>query len=149
MLKFAYKSLVTSIFSLALVAVAGAQPKAPNNVYDSIPKDLPGNVVSQPFEANSGYGLKEFGDGLVASIGYGGFFDKVTVVMSSWGCKSGHWTGTGGLCVTTPTNANFDVPITLNIYTVTDSAGVPIQGNLVVSQTATQKIRLPAVIDTG
>jgi hypothetical protein len=79
---------------------------------------VPGGVVSSGFEAG---GLREFGDGLVF-VGTSREITSVTVVMASYACVSGHWDGTGGLCVSYPDTGfagqvKFSQPITLNIYT--------------------------------
>src|SRR5437660_318524 len=108
-----------ALASLALMLVIGAaatataEPRDPNIIYSSIPKQLPGNVASEGPEA---YAFKELGDGIVPAPGSGGTFDKVKVILSSWGCTSGHWYSSD--CVTQPRNAKFNHPITLNIYSV-------------------------------
>ena len=53
---------------------------------------------------------------------------SATVTLSSWACVSGHWTGTGGSCLT-PAGATYSLPITLNIYDQ--------DGNVVTSKTQT------------
>jgi hypothetical protein len=98
-------------------------------IYSSIPKPLPGNVASEGPEA---YAFREIGDGLVFRPGVGGTIDDVTVIMSSWGCKTGHWYSTNCL---TPKGATFSQRITLNIYAVIDVAGVPTHGALLGTST--------------
>lgn len=89
-------------------------------IYSSIAKPLPGNVASEGPEA---YAFREIGDGLVFVPGAGGIIDDVKVVLSSWGCVTGHWYS--GDCVTEPKNATFSQPITLKVYAVMDIGGVP------------------------
>ncbi|MEO8434936.1 MAG: hypothetical protein ABI596_08580 [Pyrinomonadaceae bacterium] len=81
-------------------------------IYNNIPNPLPGNLFSQPFEAQ---GTSEFGDRVKFSIGSGRSLATVTQIMSSFGCQSGHWTASN--CVTTP-GATFSVPVTLTVYNV-------------------------------
>jgi hypothetical protein len=92
-----------------LVSPASAAPSGAAAVFNSIPKTLPGNVPSVGFEATS---ASEFGD-YARFAGNKRKLQKVTVVVSSWGCESGTWTG--GNCLTSA-GATFSVPITLNIY---------------------------------
>jgi hypothetical protein len=99
-----------------------------STLYDAIPSVLPGNVPSVGYEATS---TSEFGD-LVRLAYTGRELGKVTVLMSSWGCEDGAWTGG---CLTTP-GATFDHPLTLNIYAV--SGGQP--GALLASKTETFSI---------
>ena len=99
---------------LALPGGASATPPpvtttTAGTVYDSIPDGNPGNVVSEAFEAQS---ASEFG-GLVQLTSGSTSDPVVTVLMSSWGCSSGHWYD--DTCATTP-GAGFAEPITLNIY---------------------------------
>lgn len=115
--------------ALALPLAAGAAPSVV--VYDNIPTPQPGNVPSQAFEATS---TSEFG-GQVQMAGTARSNPTITVLMSSWGCESGHWYS--GDCLTTP-SATFSEPITLNIYNV-GAANAP--GVLVA--TATQTFSIP------
>jgi hypothetical protein len=83
----------------------------PTTIYNNIQNPLPGNVPSYGFAANA---LSELGD----RIGFAGtlrYASSATLVMSSWGCQSGHWTTND--CVTTP-GATFTHPITINLYKV-------------------------------
>jgi hypothetical protein len=100
-------------------------------IYSSIPKPLPGNVASVGLEATA---TREVGDGLVFRPGAGGTIDDVTVILSSWACKTGHWFSND--CVT-PKGATFSQRITLNIYAVVDVGGVPTQGTLLGTSTRT------------
>ena len=78
-------------------------------VYDNIPTPTPGNLPSEAFEAQS---VSEFGGAITMTSSIVSN-PVVTVLMSSWGCETGHWTT--GDCVTSP-GATFSEPITLNIY---------------------------------
>jgi len=97
------------VTGLLMSPAAAARKSA--TVFNSIPSTLPGNVVSWGFEATS---TSEFGD-YARFAGNKRSLQKVTVVMSSWGCESGA-AGAGGNCVTTP-GATFNHDITLNLYT--------------------------------
>ena len=59
---------------------AAAIPASGAEMYSSIPATLPGNVPSQPFEAQQ---TSEFGDRVKFAVGTGGRVRSVTVVMSS------------------------------------------------------------------
>jgi hypothetical protein len=106
---------VTAAMAVSLVAItAGAASAAGPNAkatYNSVPVNLPGNVPSQPFQAQQ---TSEFGDSVTLAAG-GRNADSVDVVMSSWGCQSGTWNG--GDCSTVK-GATFSHPITLNLYNV-------------------------------
>ena len=121
---------------IAAFAAVTARAVTPTVVYDNIPDPQPGNVSSEAFEAD---GDSEFG-GLIQLAGTQRQNPTVTVLMSSWGCQSGHWTGLpqyGGACSTTP-GSTFSEPITLNIYN--DGPGDSV-GSLVA--TATQTFNIP------
>lgn len=79
-------------------------------IYNSVLSPLPGNLPSQPFEAQA---VSEFGNAVNFSSGSSHVVSKVVVTMSSWGCASGSWYL--HTC-TTPEDASFAQPITLNIY---------------------------------
>ncbi len=97
-------------FSMALfITSAFSQGQV---IYNSIPDPLPGNLPSQPFQAQ---GTGEFGDRVQFSAGSGRSLLTTTQTMSSWACESGAWYS--GNCATTP-GATFSHPITLNIYSV-------------------------------
>ena len=121
--------VVTAISSLAL-SIAPAAAVNTNTVYDNIPSPTPGNVDSWGFEADA---VSEFG-GQVQLAGSSRTDPQVTVLMSSWGCQSGHWNT--GDCATTP-KATFSEPVTLKIYNVS-SDNTP--GSLVTSKTSTFNI---------
>lgn len=100
-------------------------------IYNSIPAPLPGNLASQPFEAQQ---TREVGDRLQFAAG-GRKLTKVTQTMSSWACQSGSWYE--GDCMTTP-GSTFTHPITLNIYSVGPGNSV---GSLITS--VTQSFAIP------
>lgn len=79
-------------------------------IYNSVISPLPGNLASQPFQAQQ---VSEFGNAVNFSAGTSHSLSKVVVTMSSWGCASGSWSL--NTC-TTPEDATFAQPITLNIY---------------------------------
>lgn len=97
------------VIGAAFAAIAGVASAA-TVVYNNLPKPLPGNVQSVGFQATS---TAEFGGQIEATGTVKN--PTVTVGMSSWACQSG--SATDGSCVTSP-GATFNVPITLNIYSV-------------------------------
>jgi hypothetical protein len=109
------------------LAPAGAAPSA---IYNNIPNPQPGNLPSEAFEAT---GTSEFG-GQVQFAGTARTNPKVTVLMSSWGCQTGHWYS--GDCATTP-GSTFSVPVTLNVYNVGSGNSV---GSLLTTTTQTFQI---------
>jgi len=111
---------------LLIVSPASATGPTSGVGFDSIPTTLPGNVPSESFEATS---TSEFGD-YATFAGTSRSLRNVDVVMSSWGCQSGHWTD--GSCLTTP-GTTFSHAITLKIYA--NSGGAP--GALLGSVTQT------------
>ena len=115
-LKHRITLLVVALAALTMLGLTATSAEAtvvkPRPVvYNSIPKNLPGNVPSQAFQATQ---TSEFGDAVSFGPGTTDHLKQVTVVMSSWACQSGHWSD--GTCVTTP-GATFAVPITLKLYT--------------------------------
>ena len=100
-------------------------------MYDSIGSPVPGNVPSQPFQAQQ---TSEFGDRVVLASGPRNL-TSVTVLMSSWGCQSGSWNT--GNCLTTP-GATFSHPLTLAIYNP-PSDGLEV-GTQIISSTQTFEI---------
>jgi hypothetical protein len=103
------------------VATAATSPKV---TYNSIPKHVPGNVPSQPFQAQQ---TSEFGDS-VTLRGTARHAASADIIMSSWGCESGNWDL--GNCVTTP-GLTFSLVITLRLYAVDPATGEPSGGALV------------------
>lgn len=79
-------------------------------IYNSVITPLPGNLPSIGFESTA---FNEFGNAVNFSAGSSHDLTKVVVTMSSWGCASGSWYL--HTC-TTPEDATFAQPITLNIY---------------------------------
>ncbi|HEX8286630.1 MAG TPA: hypothetical protein VF556_01465 [Pyrinomonadaceae bacterium] len=122
-------STTATMTFLFIVAFSVTQTFAQGiTVYNSIPSNLPGNVISQPFQAQQ---ASEFGDRVQFSAGSGRNLLTVKQIMSSWGCESGAWYS--GDCITTP-GATFSHPITLNIYNVGTGSTV---GSLIGSVTQT------------
>jgi hypothetical protein len=110
-----------SLFTLTLSAQE-------TTLYNSIPKTLPGNVISEGLEANA---VSEFGDGVNLTGRSGSALHQVTIVLSSWACQNGGvYSGT---CVTKP-GANFNQIVTMNIYSVVNSVP-PTPGALLGSLT--------------
>ena len=132
--KMGYLALATSLaigLTMSTMTTAGAAPPSVV-VYDSIGANVPGNVPSQPFQAQQ---TSEFGDRVVLAAGPHNL-TSVTVLMSSWGCENGNWNL--GDCHTTP-GATFSHPLTLTIYsppTVGLGVGAPIA-------TMTQTFNIP------
>jgi hypothetical protein len=122
---------VLCLVALGSVAVAGtAFAIAGTFAYDSIRSPLPGNVPSQPFQAQQ---TAEFGDDIQLA-GSDRYLSTVTVTMSAW-AKHSDWT------VDYPSNTGFDHPITLNVYKVDTSGANPELGSLIT--TTTQTITVP------
>jgi hypothetical protein len=115
----------------ALQAAALADGGSRGTIYSSIPKKLPGNVVSLGFEATQ---TKEFGDHVRFTSGSKRKAREVTVVLSSWGCESGAWHT--GDCRTRK-KATFKHPLTLNLYAVSGGALGPLL------TTVTKRFRIP------
>jgi hypothetical protein len=108
-----------------MAATAGAV--TPTSVYNNIPSPQPGNVPSVGAEA---YAFSEFG-GQIQLAGVARQNPTVTVLMSSWGCVSGHWYS--GDCAT-PSGSTFTEPITLHLYNVGTGGAV---GTPITSMTQT------------
>lgn len=122
------KLLAMLVASTALGAIAAGSAGA-EIVYNNIPTPLPGNVVSQAFEATS---TSEFG----GEVEFGNSARHATaavVEMSSWACQN---LQSGSACKTTP-GASFEWPITLNVYEVGPGRA---PGALIGSKTSTFKI---------
>src|SRR4051794_20636349 len=88
---------MTGVLSMGMLTSTASAAGAHPIVYNSIPVNLPGNVPSQPFQAQQ---TSEYGDAVSFAAGPTDQLKQVTVVMSSWACQSGTWNG--GDCVTTP-----------------------------------------------
>ena len=119
-------SLAIGITMSALTTADAAPPSVV--VYDSIGSTSPGNVPSQPFQAQQ---TSEFGDRVVLKAGPRNL-TSVTALMSSWSCQSGSWNV--GDCFTSPV-ATFSHPLTLTIYNPL-SVGLGV-GTTIISSTQT------------
>jgi hypothetical protein len=115
----------------ALAVGAGAANAEMEVVYNNLPATMPGNVVSQPFEAAQ---MSQFG-GAVTLAGTARKGGMVMVGMSSWACQKGSWTGTPEC--QTEKGAHFEYPITLRIYSVGPGGEV---GTLLKSVTKVEKM---------
>jgi len=100
------KRLVLATAFLSFVLVGGRTASASGiTLYDSIPGTLPGNLVSQPYQAQQ---TRQFGQAITLAGG-GGLYDlTVTVLMSNWAYES-TYQGIG-------TSTGFNVPMTLSLY---------------------------------
>jgi hypothetical protein len=125
-LRFASTAAIVLTLVAMTAGVASADGNKTKTTYDSVPRNLPGNVISWAFQATQ---TSEFGDSVALAAGPRRA-DSVDVVMSSWGCQTGTWNG--GDCVTRH-HARFSHPITLNLYNVDPTTGEP--GALVLSKT--------------
>jgi hypothetical protein len=83
-----------------------------STIYDSTLSPLPGNQVSEAFEATQ---TTQFGNQVAFTSGSGRVLTSVVVSLSSWGCQAGNWST--DTCATTP-GSTFSEPITLNLYNV-------------------------------
>jgi hypothetical protein len=113
----------------ALAASSTGAKGDPDVLYKSTVTPLPGNLPSQPFQAQQ---TSEFGN-RISMTKTAQTLSNVTVTMSSWGCQTGGWSTND--CVTTP-GATFSVPITLNLYNA-PATGSIFPGSLIVSVTKT------------
>lgn len=115
---------------LSGVTAPASFSEAGGHGYDSIPHNLPGNLVSQAFEAQQ---TSEFGNQITfAGPSKSHHFGHVEVTMSSWGCQTGNWVNG---CVT-ERGATFTVPITLNLYNP-PATGSQFPGSRILSVTQT------------
>ncbi len=122
-------SVATAFSASALLVLASALPAsaAPVAVYNSMPNPLASNYPSLGYEATQ---TAEFGD-QVSLGGTNREVSSISILMSSWACETGSWTGNPGVCTTTP-GATFNHPITLNIFNL--NTGDPtIPGTLIKS----------------
>ena len=92
------------------------------SVFNSIPDPLPGNLPSQPYQAQQ---AAEFGDHIQLA-GTARNLSSVTVTMSSWARHSEY---------PSLSEVGFAHPLTLNIYNVDKSGTVPALGSLIASVT--------------
>jgi len=122
--------LLVSAAAVAVGVLAVPAQAAPNpRVFVSIPDQLPGNVVSQGFEATQ---TDELGDQIRLAPGKRAL-KTVTVVMSSFACETGHWSD--GTCQTTP-GARFQEAVTFNLYQENEVTP-DLPGTLIASRTKT------------
>ena len=128
-------SISVGVLGFASVASAASQ----STIYDNIPSPTPGNVPSIGYEATS---TSEFGS-QVDLDGTARKDPKITVLMSSWACKSGTWNNKN--CITNP-GSTFTHPVTIKVYNVNsdDSAG-----SLIVSSTKTFTMPYRPTADDG
>jgi hypothetical protein len=103
-------------------------------VYNSIPDNLPGHVISIGYNVT---GTSELGDEDGLESGPNPVLESLEVVLDSFACQSGNWFSAN--CVTTP-GATFDHPITVNIYAVDESGPTPAPGPLLASRTEVRSI---------
>jgi hypothetical protein len=115
--------------TMVVASSANAAPVAGQVIYDSTTSPLPGNLVSEAYEATS---ASQIGNEVSFAPG-SRTLQQVTVTLSSWGCQQGSWTGG---CVTTP-GSTFAEPITFNIFNVGANNSV---GSLIASVTQTFNI---------
>jgi hypothetical protein len=126
---FLLASFITGLGAAGMPAASASSPSAATIAFDSIPAPLPGNVVSQAFEATQ---TSEFGDyATLANNPPNTRLENVDVVMSSWGCESGHWYSND--CATT-SGTTFSHDITFTIYANPGNGSV---GNSIASVTQT------------
>ena len=142
-------SLISIILSLVVIgagsasfglASANAYPSAQQDViYNNVPSPTPGNVPSLGYEATT---TEEYG----SQVQFSGTARKnptVTVLMSSWACKSGSWNADN--CITN-LGSTFTYPITLNIYNVGSDDSV---GTLIKSDTESFTMPYRPTADDG
>jgi Fibronectin type III domain len=108
-------------------------------VYDAIGTSVPGNVPSQPFQAQQ---VGEFGDLVGLGSGPRGL-KSVTIEMSSWGCES----MPGGVCTTTPGHT-FNQPLTLKLYAVNNALPIPATGATLLTKTVSFNIPFRPTADS-
>ncbi len=111
-----FAALALAALTVVGSAAAGTGTGAKASVvYNSIiPNGPPANLPSVGPEA---YAFNEFGN-QINLAGTARHLNSVTVTMSSWACVSGAWYT--GDC-STPSGAKFSQPITLNVYSPTDT----------------------------
>ncbi len=102
--------MTLTLFAVTAVSALAAGSASASVVFNNIPRPLPGNVVSQAFEATQ---TSEFGS-QIELAGSARAKPVVTVAMSSWACQN---LQSGASCHTGP-RATFSYPITLNVYEV-------------------------------
>lgn len=123
-------SMATALVAVATLALPGIASASGTTIYDNIPHPTAGNYPSQPLEAQQ---AAEVGDRIQFAAGPR-VLREVTVLLSSWGCQTGHHYTND--CATTP-GATFSHPITVNLYNVGVGNAV---GTLISSKTQTLAI---------
>ena len=103
-------------------------------VYNSIPDNLPGHVISIGYNVT---GTSELGDDVGLESGPNPVLESLEVVLDSFACQGGNWFSAN--CVTAP-GATFDHPITMNIYAVDESSPTPTPGPLLATETRLSSI---------
>ena len=109
------------------MAANAAVPAGNAVVYDAIVTPLPGNLPSQPFQAQQ---TAEFGD-LVQLAGTNRVLRSATVTMSDWAVANDY--------PSLPA-AGWTHPITFNVYNVNNAGTEPALGSLIGSVTQTKTI---------
>jgi len=123
----------TAVIALGLLSFGGgmaanaAVPAGNAVVYDATVTPLPGNLPSQPFQAQQ---TAEFGD-LVQLAGTNRVLRSATVTMSDWAKASDY--------PSLPA-AGWTHPITFNVYNVNNAGTEPAPGLLIGSVTQTKTI---------
>lgn len=120
-MKISKRKVLIVVPAVALIATSFLTPASADSgkgsegqsgvIYNSIPSPLPGNLPSIGFESTA---FNEFGNAVSFKSQSEQSISKVIVTMSSWACASGNWYKSG--TCTTPEDASFSQPITLNIY---------------------------------
>ena len=103
--------LTATLAAGAILATMAASAGAATTIYNNIASPIPGNVVSEGFECCS---AREFGGQVTLAPGKWKN-PKVTVLMSSWACQEGSWTGQD---CKSGKSAKFEWPITVSVYEV-------------------------------
>ena len=110
-------------------------------VYNSFPVPFPGSSPSLGYQATS---TDEFGDH-VSLAGTGRSLAAIFATLTSWTCENdppGDPTGSSEpdeACMTTP-GSSYTHPITLTLYEVDNSGGVPAVGPLIANETITATV---------
>jgi len=132
----------TAVIALGLlsfgggIAASAAVPAGNAVVFDATVTPLPGNLPSQPFQAQQ---TAEFGD-LVQLAGTNRVLHSATVTMSDWAKHSDY---------PSLPSAGWTHPITFNVYNVAGSETVPALGTLIRSVTQTKTIPWRPEADTA
>jgi hypothetical protein len=124
--------LAAAMLAATVVAAiaAGTASAAKTLIYNDIPSPLPGNLASQPFQAQQ---ASEFGGQVEFEPGTWKN-PTVKITMSSWACVTGTWNE--GNCGT-PAGSKFAWPITVSLYNVEPDNSV---GTLIARASKTFKM---------